>query len=239
MRKQKNKIDKIVNTRESRTGLYFDYFIQFLILVSLVTFSIETLPTISNSTKLLLDRIELVCVGIFSLEYLIRIFLSKQKLKFVFSFFGIIDLLAILPFYLSLGIDLRSIRALRLLRLFRMLKLVRYNNAIDRFKLAFEIMKEELFMFISLTMILLFFSGVGIYYFENEAQPQIFSDIFSSLWWGVCSLTTVGYGDIYPITVGGKIFTFFILMIGLGIVAVPPGIISSALTKARELEQKN
>lgn len=238
MKKHKDKLEKLVETRESKAGLFFDFFIQALILLSLITFSIDTIPSISERTQARLDLIELICVIIFSLEYLIRIFIAKKKLKFIFSFFGVIDLLAILPFYLSLGIDLRSIRALRLLRLFRMFKLVRYNKAIHRFAVAFKLMKEELFVFISLTIILLFFSGVGIYYFENEAQPEQFSDIFSSLWWGVTTLTTVGYGDVYPITVGGKIFTFFILMIGLGIVAVPAGMISAALTEARELEEK-
>jgi len=238
MKKSKQKLEQIVETRESKSGLIFDYVIQVLIFISLITFSIETLPHISAKTKEILDLIELVCVVIFSIEYVTRVIIAKKKLSFIFSFFGIIDLLAILPFYLSLGIDLRSIRALRLLRLFRMLKLVRYNKAIKRFSIAFRLMKEELFMFISLTIILLFFSGVGIYYFENELQPEKFSDIFSSLWWAVATLTTVGYGDVYPITVGGKIFTFFILMIGLGIVSVPAGMISSALTEARELEEK-
>ena len=81
-----------------------------------------------------------------------------------------------------------------------------------------------------------YLSGVGIYYFENEAQPEAFSSIFHSLWWSVITLTTVGYGDIYPITAGGKIFTFFILIIGLGIVSIPAGLIASALSKARTME---
>lgn len=234
----KEKIEALIDTRNSKSGLIFDYFIQLLIITSLITFSISTLPSITSKTKSILDLIELVSVIIFTLEYILRIYISKKKLSFIFSFFGIIDLLAILPFYIVTGIDLRSIRALRLLRLFRMLKLVRYNKAIKRFSTAFKLMKEELFMFLSLTMILLFFAAVGIYYFENEAQPEHFSSVFSSLWWGVTTLTTVGYGDAYPITVGGKIFTFFILMIGLGIVSVPAGMISSALTEARDLEDK-
>jgi len=85
-------------------------------------------------------------------------------------------------------------------------------------------------------MAMFYLSGVGIYYFENEAQPEAFSSIFHSLWWSVITLTTVGYGDIYPITAGGKIFTFFILIIGLGIVSIPAGLIASALSKARTME---
>ena len=140
--------------------------------------------------------------------------------------------MSILPFYVALGVDLRSLRALRFLRLFRILKLVRYNRALNHFNAAIKSAKEEILLFIMVTLILMYFSAVGIYYFENEAQPEHFSSIFDSLWWAIITLTTVGYGDVYPITVGGKVFTFFILMIGLGIVAIPTGIISSALTRS-------
>jgi voltage-gated potassium channel len=92
-------------------------------------------------------------------------------------------------------------------------------------------------MFGAVALVLIYLSAVGIYYFENSAQPEQFSSIFSSLWWSVVTLTTVGYGDVYPITVGGRIFTFVILMIGLGIIAIPSGMISSALTEARRLEE--
>ena len=179
----------------------------------------------------------MVSVIIFSLEYLIRIYTSDKKLKFIFSFYGIIDLLAILPFYLSFGFDLRSARILRFLRLFRIIKLVRYNKAISRFSIAFRMIKEELTMFSVVSLILIYISAVGIYYFENAVQPEAFSSIFSSLWWSVVTLTTVGYGDAVPITIGGRIFTFIILMIGLGIIAIPSGMISSALTEARDLER--
>ena len=157
----------------------------------------------------------------------------------MFSFYGLIDLFAILPFYLSLGIDLRTLRILRLFRLFRIIKLARYSKALKRFQMALKIAKEELLIFFAATILLLFITGAGIYMFENPAQPEVFTSIFSSLWWAVATLTTVGYGDIYPITAGGKIFTFLILMIGLGIVAVPSGVLASSLAEARKLEDKN
>ena len=163
--------------------------------------------------------------------------LNKKKLKFIFSFYGIIDLLAILPYYLSFGFDLRSARVLRFLRLFRLMRLVRYSKAINRFSVAFKMIKEELVMFSVVSVILFYISAVGIYYFENAVQPETFSSIFSSLWWSVVTLTTVGYGDAVPITIGGRIFTFIILMIGLGIIAIPSGMISSALTEARDIEK--
>ena len=228
----KDYIKSIVEINDNRMSRVFAFFIQALILISIITFSIETIPNLKPQTRTILESIELVCVIVFTIEYLLRIFVADRKPKFIFSFFGIIDLLAILPFYLSFGVDLRSLRALRFLRLFRVLKLVRYNRAMNHFTRAIKSAKEEIFLFILITLILIYFAAVGIYYFENQAQPEHFSSIFDSLWWAIITLTTVGYGDVYPITVGGKIFTFLILMIGLGIVAIPTGIISSALTKS-------
>lgn len=228
----KKRIKNIVEINNNKASRYFGFFIQGLILLSVITFSIETIPNLRPSTRVLLRVIEWFSVIVFTAEYVLRIYVADSKPRFIFSFFGIIDLLAILPFYLSFGVDLRSLRALRFLRLFRILKLVRYNRAMNHFTRAIKSAKEEIFLFLFITLILIYFSAVGIYYFENKAQPEHFSSIFDSLWWAIITLTTVGYGDVYPITVGGKIFTFIILMIGLGIVAIPTGIISSALTKS-------
>jgi len=225
-------IKSIVEFNDNRASKVFAVFIQCLILISIVTFSIETIPGLDSDTQNILFSIEVFCVIIFTIEYFLRIYVADNKSGFIFSFYGIIDLLAILPFYLTFGVDLRSLRALRFLRLFRILKLVRYNQAMKRFTAAIRTAKEEIFLFLFITLILIYFSSVGIYYFENDAQPEHFSSIFDSLWWAIVTLTTVGYGDVYPITVGGKVFTFFILLIGLGIVAIPTGIISSALTKS-------
>jgi voltage-gated potassium channel len=231
-----DRLKQVVEQNDSRAGRAFDLVIQALIVISLVTFSIETLPNLSPAAHRWLYAIELITVLIFTAEYLLRFLLADRKLKFVFSFFGMVDLLAILPFYVATGVDLRSIRAFRFLRLFRAFKIVRYSKAIQRFHRAFIIAREELVLFVIITLMLLYFSAVGIYYFENEAQPDKFASVFHSLWWSVATLTTVGYGDIYPVTVGGKIFTFAVLLIGLGIVSVPAGLVASALSKARALE---
>ena len=203
-------------------------------MLSVITFSVETLPNLKPQTKAILNSIEVFCVIVFTAEYLARIYVADNKPKFIFSFFGLIDLFAILPFYLSFGLDLRSLRVLRMFRLFRLLKLVRYNRAMRHFAKAMLLAKEQIILFMGVTLVLIYFAAIGIYYFENEAQPEHFSSIFDSLWWSIVTLTTVGYGDVYPITVGGRIFTFFILLIGLGIVAIPTGIISSSLTKVVE-----
>lgn len=227
----------IVEDNTTRNGKYFDFFIQGLILLSLVSFSLETIPDISENLISFLYYLEVFTVSLFSLEYLIRIWVSKKPVSYVFSFFGIIDLLAILPFFLVGFLDLRFLRAFRILRIFRALKIVRYNKAMKRFGLAFILVKEEIVLFFVCTVILIFITSAGIYYFENEAQPETFKSIFHSAWWSIVTLTTVGYGDIYPITLGGRIFTFFVLMIGVGLVTVPAGLVASALSKAREIEE--
>ncbi|MGE0529497.1 MAG: ion transporter [Bdellovibrionales bacterium] len=216
----------------------WDYLIQALIILSLVAFAIETLPTLSPTWRWYLEIFEVVTVSIFTIEYVLRLVFCRPRFSYAFSFFGAVDLIAILPFYLSTGIDLRSIRAFRLLRLFRLLKLARYSSAMQRFHRAFSIAREELVLFGAVALIILYLSAVGIYYFERDAQPEAFGSVFHSLWWAVTTLTTVGYGDVYPITMGGRILTFFVLVVGLGIVAIPTGLFASALSKASELEDE-
>ena len=151
---------------------------------------------------------------------------------------GIIDLLAIAPFYLSTGLDLRSIRVFRMFRLLRLFKLLRYNRSIGRFKYAFNEVKTELLFFAIACLFLIYVSAVGIYYFEKDTNSDMFPSIFHSMWWAIATLTTVGYGDTYPITTGGKIFASIIIFIGLGLVAVPTGLIASAFGKAMGPEKQ-
>ena len=229
-------LKSLLEKSDTKSGRAFDFFIQGLIIVSLITFSIETLPNLPDAVRIWLYRIEVATVLIFTCEYLARLLVADRRLKFAFSFFGIVDLMAIVPFYLSLGVDLRSVRAFRMLRLFRMFKLARYSKALRRFHIALGIAKEELVLFACFSSIILYLASVGIYHFEHNAQPEVYSSVFHSLWWAICTLTTVGYGDIYPVTVGGKVFTFAVLLVGLGIISVPAGLISSSLSKAREIE---
>lgn len=232
----KNTIRRAILDMDTPSGRIFTFTIQSLIVISLVTFSIDTLPDLSDRAQRILKAIEVVTVVIFTVEYILRLMVADEKRRFVFSFYGLVDLAAILPFYISSGLDLRSVRVFRLLRLVRILKLFKYNEAIRRFQDALLIAKEELILFGFVAVIMLYLSAVGIFYFENAAQPEQFKSVFHSLWWAVTTLTTVGYGDMYPVTAGGRVFTFFVLTIGLGIVAIPTGLVASALSKVRQDE---
>lgn len=226
----------VVEDNTTKKGKVFDFIIQALIFLSLIAFSIETLPNLPEWLINLLKAFETFCIYIFLAEYVLRVFVSKKPFNYIFSFYGIIDFLAIAPYFISSFVDLRFLRAFRIFRIFRVLKLVRYNKAIRRVSIAAKEVKEEVALFLIATLILIFIVSAGIYFFENEAQPDKFQSVFHSMWWTIVTLTTVGYGDVYPITVGGKIFTFFILILGLGIVTIPAGLVASALSKAREIE---
>lgn len=226
----RQRLVEIILKNESIEGRLFDGFIQLVIVISLVSFSLETLPNLDSSLRNFLQILEHVCVSIFTLEYLLRLWLTKKSSSYFFSFYGIIDLVAILPYYVSAGVDLRSIRAIRLLRIFRIFKLIKYNKAINRLLNAFKSIKNELLIFSISTVIFIYVSSIGIYYFENPVQPDQFSSVFDCMWWSIITLTSVGYGDMYPITSGGKLFASFTVIIGMGIIAIPTGLIASALT---------
>lgn len=208
-----------------------------LILYSVVCFSLETLPDLSPATERFLRWSEAVVVAVFTLEYGYRIYCAERRLRFIFSLHGLIDLLAILPFYLSFAVDLRALRLLRLMRLLLVLKLLRYGRAMHRFSAALYLAREELLVFLSAILVLLYLAAFGIYHFEHAAQPHKYASIFDALWWAVATITTVGYGDIYPVTLAGRLFTFVILLLGLGLVAVPAGIVASALSAIHRREE--
>jgi voltage-gated potassium channel len=222
-----------VFNNQSAIGKANTIFLQIMILLAIVCFSLETIPNLTAKHRFILHLIDIALFIIFSIEYVLRIIEASNPFRYIFSFMGIIDLLAILPFILHAQFDLRALRALRLLQVFRLLRTRRYNMAIKRVQVAFKWAREEIIMFLAVMLILMYFAAVGIYYFEHHAQPEKFSSIFTSFWWAVCTLTTVGYGDAYPITVGGRAFTIMLLIIGLGFISIPAGIVSSALSKSK------
>ncbi len=234
----KDFIKDIIEVNESTQSRVFDICIQTLIILSVVSFSISTLPDLSEGAKMGLKIFEIFCVFVFSVEYILRVYVANKKSSYIFSFYGVIDLLSILPYFMGLFFDARQLKVLRLFRLLRLIKLTRYHKALIKFETALAKSKEEFVLFFILAILMFYLASVGIYFFENEAQPEAFKSVFHSMWWAVATLTTVGYGDIYPITLGGRIFTTFMLLIGLGIVGIPAGIIASALSEINEEERQ-
>lgn len=216
----------------------FETAVLCLVVLSLILFSIETTSEISASSRYVFWILEAVIVGLFTIEYILRVSVASPKRDYVLSFYGIIDLIAILPFFISIVsagfIDGRFIRAFRILRIFRLLKLLRYTHALDRLRHAVSAKKEEIIVFVVVSLILIYVSAAGIWFFEREVQPDSFGSVFDGLWWAVATLTTVGYGDVYPVTLGGRIFTFFLLITGLSFVSIPSGIIASGLMGTKD-----
>jgi voltage-gated potassium channel len=235
---KKKWLNKTIIEHDSKTGKVFDIIINSLIFISIIDFSIGTIPNLTPEIHSIIYVVELITVIIFTLEYFLRLLVSDKPLKYIFSFYGIIDLLAFLPFYLSSGLDFRSIRIFRFFRLLRIFKLFRYQRAMDRYRTAFLMIKSELAIFLTAAIFLIYIASVGIYYFENPVQPEKFYSVFECMWWAIVTFTTIGYGDLYPITIGGKIFTSIIVIVGLGIIAVPTGLFASALTRTIQIENE-
>jgi voltage-gated potassium channel len=246
----REKIFEIIEpSSENRLSSYVDMFIMTLIILTVVEVILESFHSFRSSYAGLFDMFETFSVTVFTLEYVLRLLTADLKyksknygisaLKFSFSFFGLIDFLAILPFYLPLflALDLRFIRLLRLIRLFRILKLIRYNSSL---LLVLQVLKEkkpELGITLFITFILMLLSSTLMYFVENESQPEAFPNILASFWWAIATLTTVGYGDVYPITGLGKLIASFVAILGIGIVALPTGILSSAFYET--IQRKN
>jgi voltage-gated potassium channel len=165
---------------------------------------------------------------------------KKERLNFAFSTMGIIDLIAILPFYLPFifPFDLRIVRIMRLFRLLRIFKLSRYSKSLKTIRYIFKEIKGELSITVFVTFVLMLLSSTLMYYIEHDDQPEQFASIGDSFWWAVATLTTVGYGDVYPVTALGKLLSGIIALIGIGFVALPTGIISSAFIEKIQKDKK-
>jgi voltage-gated potassium channel len=194
-------------------------------------------------------HIEIISVIVFTAEYAARLWTSDKtapglsplaaRLKYAVSFMAVIDLLAILPFYLPfvIPVDLRILRLFRLLRLLRLLKVNRYTSALSMVGAVMRRKASQLISSMLVVLAVMVIASVLMYNVENEAQPEVFANAFSGLWWAIATLTTVGYGDIYPITAMGKILSAAIALLGIGLVAVPTGIISSGFVEHIETEK--
>ena len=251
-KKIKKTVFKIVQLAEkgNLASRIFDLMIITLIIINLIMVIIETFD-IPDSVRSIINYVEVISVIIFTTEYLLRLWTADllypdtnfilSKFRYIFSFMAIIDLLSILPFYLPLifPIDLRVLRALRIIRLFRLFKINRYTVAFSTIGKVFKRKASQLISSVFVVCILMIISSVLMYNVENQAQPEQFNNAFSALWWAVATLTTVGYGDIYPVTVLGKLLSAVIALLGIGLVAVPTGIITSGFMEVIEDDKMN
>lgn len=231
----RTEIIELLDGTHPRHGRRLALALDGLILLSAIALAIETVPGLAPATQRLLFGFEVFVVAIFATEYALRLFSAENKRAYALSFWGVIDLLAWLPALLMFIPALSAVRVLRLIRLLRLIKLFNTAPALRRLTRAFAQVRAELVVWFVITVLLLYISAVGIYLFENPAQPEIFTSIPAALWWSVVSFTTVGYGDMYPITAGGRLFTTFTLFIGLGVFAVPAAIVTTALLEAETI----
>lgn len=227
------------------SGKIFDGLIIALIIVNTVQIIVDTfeVPSLISRISYL---IEIVSVIIFTIEYLTRIWTAtyiypdkspvRAQFRYAISFMAIIDLLAILPFYIPfiIPIDLRVLRTLRLLRLLRLFKINRYTDALHEIGMVFKLKASQLLSSLIVVFLLMLIASILMFNIENAAQPNTFKNVFDSLWWALATFTTVGYGDIYPITAAGKLLSAVIAVLGIGLVAVPTGIISAGFSEQME-----
>lgn len=241
----KYKIFKIISVDNENylPSKMFDILIIILIILSVFSIISSTFTNIPYFITQFNYYFEYISIAIFTIEYLLRIWTANllfqdetplmSRVKYIFSFMAIIDLLAILPFYIPfiIKVDLRSLRMLRLIRMLRIFKLNRYTNALSSVVNVLKKKKDQLLASMFVVILLMLISSILMYYCENEAQPDVFDNAFSGLWWAIATLTTVGYGDIYPVTILGKIISAFLALLGIGLVAVPTGIISAGFSE--------
>lgn len=235
----------IVNEDNTNTSLSrgFNFLIISLITLSVLAIILESFENIRIQYQLLFNYFEKITVAIFTVEYLLRLvtadfkYPGKTRLKsivlFIFSTVAIIDLVAILPAFLPLffSFDLRFIRILRILRITRLFKLKRYSRSLLLIGEVFKEKRSDLVMTLFITFILLVIASTLMFYIEGNEQPDVFPNIIATFWWAIATLTTVGYGDVYPITEWGKLISGIIALLGIGLVALPTGILSSAFVE--------
>ena len=237
-----------IGNKDDFTSRLFDVFITITIILNILVMVLETFSQLSAFFPVM-DVIALVTIIIFCIEYALRIWtadllypnVSKPRaiIKFLISYDGIVDLFTILPFFFLSGFI-----AFRILRVVRIFHLFRINGQYDSFAVIFSVLKEKKNQILSsmiIVLILMLASSIGVYYAEHNVQPEVFENAFSGIWWSVSTLLTVGYGDIYPITVMGRVMAIFTAFLGVGVVAIPTGIISAGFVEqySRVKQQEN
>ena len=224
----RQKIYIIIFGTSTRPGKAFDVALLIMILVSVGTVILESIASLRTAFPDLFTRVEYFFTAVFTIEYLLRIYSHPKPWKYITSFMGIIDLIAILPTYFGLFLEqanfLLTVRAFRLLRVFRILKLTRYLIEADQLMTALRESFQKIIVFFEVLLVLVLFMGTIMYMVEGEASG--FTSIPQSIYWAIVTITTVGYGDIAPVTVVGKMIASFAMLTGYAIIAVPTGIIT-------------
>lgn len=233
MKIKKNKIYEVIFEADTRAGKAFDVTVIALIFISILLVMVDSIAPIHEKYTVVLHTAEWVITGIFLIEYLLRIYVLDKPFRYIFSFFGIIDLLAILPNFIGLifagSQSLMVIRAVRLIRIFRIFKLSRYTSAGRTLSIALYRSREKIFMFIMVILTLVVIFGTIMYMIEGDANG--FTSIPVSIYWAIVTLTTVGYGDISPVTGMGQFLASIVMIMGYAIIAVPTGIITSEMMR--------
>jgi voltage-gated potassium channel len=232
----KNRLHEIIYEADTKEGKLFDVVLLFLIIASIIVVMLESIQSFNSQHAKLLNYAEWIITILFTLEYFARIISIKKPSEYIFSFYGIIDLLSTIPKYLAYflisgGSYLVALRAFRLLRVFRILKLHQFVGASDNFKKALKASKPKILVFLTFVIIMSIILGTIMYLVEFN-QNSGFTSIPRSVYWAIVTLTTVGYGDIAPATALGQFIASIIMIMGYGILAVPTGIVSSELTKS-------
>ena len=229
---------------------FIDIFLVCLIFFNILTVILETVETLYLQYEKHFKYFELFSVTIFSIEYIGRLWScvenktknqsnTKVRLKYILSFSAIIDAIAILPSLLAFLFPTVDLRFVRALRIFRLLKFSRYSNSINTLLVVLWDQRKSLGAAFFILFIVLIISSSGMYIVEKDIQPEKFGSIPQSMWWSIVTLTTVGYGDVYPVTSMGKFFGSIIIILGIGTVALPSGILASAFTEyTRRNQQK-
>ena len=230
----KNKLHEIIYEADTPKGKFFDVVLLITIIASILLVMLESVESFDNKYHDFLNISEWVITILFSIEYVLRIISIKKPFKYIFSFYGIIDLLSTLPKYLSFILvgshNLAALRALRLLRIFRILKLARYIGASNRLLLALRASRAKIAVFLFFVVIVCIILGTIMYMVEGEENG--FTNIPKSIYWAIVTLTTVGFGDIAPQTPLGQLIASVIMILGYSIIAIPTGIVSSEMTKS-------
>ena len=208
------------------------------VFISIAVMALETFA-FPDSLQKMLFAVDVILSLVFVVEYIFRIAAAENKRGYVFSFYGIIDLVAIFPILVHVLTSARVVRLLRVLRIIRLLKINRYSVALDNYKQALKLIAAEVALFTVVAFVFIISFAFVIYEVEHEAQPDVYRNIFDSVWWAVISLTSVGYGDVYPVTAVGRMLTLVMVLTGMGIVAVPTALLASALGRVRTLNRSD